>query len=183
MQTEPNQLADVFTLLNASLIQTAPLEVTDPKWTSFLDSYSIFQQLELNKLLKQKIAEDPTNQATGALLRAHTLFERTRARMVRIAEAASRASEPLCPERQEAMNFLLIELADGDRPAKELIDLAQSIGISPRTLKRAKAELNIVSVQRSLPNQFRGWVWSLNPDSTTSSPNPTSKGISGGHDR
>lgn len=164
MQTEPNQLADVFTLQNASLIQTAPLEVTDPRWTSFLDSYSIFQQLELNKLLKQKIAEDPSDQAALALLRAHTLFERTRARMVRIAEAAARSSQPNCPERDEAMNFLLTELEDGDRPANELIALGQSIGISPRTLKRAKAELNIASKVVALPNQPRRWVWSLTPN-------------------
>ncbi len=175
MQTEPNQLADVFTLQNASLIQTAPLEVTDPRWTSFLDSYSIFQQLELNKLLKQKIAEDPSDKAAAALLRAHNLFERTRSRMGRIEEASNRAAQPNSPERDEAVSFLLTELADGDRPAKELLDLAQSIGISPRTLKRAKAELNIISVQRALPNQFRGWVWTLNPNSTDPAPTLQSK--------
>ncbi len=173
MQTEPNQIADVFTLLTHSLIQTAPLEVTDPKLSTFLDSYSIFQQLELNKLLKQKITEDPTDKAAAALLRAHNLFERTRSRMGRIEEAANRASQPNSPERDEAVNFLLTELADGDRPAKELLDLAQSIGISPRTLKRAKAELNIISVQRALPNQFRGWVWTLNPKPTSQGPAPT----------
>ena len=103
--------------------------------------------------------------------------------MVRIAEAASRTSGPDSPERDEAMNFLRTELADGDRPAKELIALAQSIGISPRTLKRAKAELNIISVQRTLPNQSRGWVWSLNSDVSTSAPKPTPKRLSGGHAR
>ena len=164
MQTEPNQLNDVLSLLTQSLIQTAPLEVTDPRLSSFLDSYSVFQQLELNKLLKQKIAENPTDQAATSLLRAHALFERTRSRMVRITQAANRASGPDSPERDEAINFLLTELAEGDRPAKDLIALALSIGISHRTLKRAKAELNIISVQRVLPNQSRAWVWSLNPN-------------------
>ncbi len=166
MQTEPNQLNDVFTLLQQSFIETAPLEVTDPRWTSFLDSYSIFQQIELNKLLKQKIAEDPSNEATAALLRSHALFERTRSRMVRIADAANRTSDHASPDRDDAIEFLLAELADGERPASELFATAQSLGISARTLKRAKSALNITSrLVRS--NQKRAWIWSLSVQTTT----------------
>ena len=159
MQTEPNQLTDVFTLLKQSFIETAPLEVTDPKWTSFLDSYSVFQQIELNKLLKQKIAEDPSDQAAAALLRAHALFERTRSRMARIAEAANRNFDHASPDRDDAVEFLLNELADGERPASELIATAQTLGISSRTLRRAKSTLNIESrLDRSSPK--RAWIWS-----------------------
>ena len=166
MQTEPNQLNDVLTLLTQSLIQTAPLEVTDPKLSSFLDSYSLFQQIELNKLLKQKIAEDPSDHAAAALLRAHSLFERTRSRMVRIAEAANRNFEPASPDRDEAVDFLVNELAEGERSAKDLIATAQSLGISPRTLKRAKSTLNISSrLDRS--SQKRAWNWSLTTSETS----------------
>ena len=170
MQTESNQLNDVLTLLTASLIQTAPLDVTDPKLSSFLDSYSIFQQIELNKLLKQKIAENPSDQAATALLRAHSLFERTRSRMGRIAEATNSTDEHASPDRDDAVEFLLAELADGERAAVDLFAAAQSMGISSRRLKRAKSALNVLSrLDRS--GQKRAWIWSL-PRSQEA--NPTS---------
>ena len=170
MQTEPNQLNDVLTLLKHSFIETAPLEVTDPKWTAFLDSYSIFQQIELNKVLNQKIAQDPSDHAAAALLRSHALFERTRSRMVRIAEAANRNSEHASPDRDDAVEFLLNELADGERPASELIATAQTLGISSRTLRRAKSALNIESrLDRSSPK--RAWLWSL-PAAPAAIPTP-----------
>ncbi len=166
MQTEPNQLNDVLTLLQQSFIETAPLEVTDPRWTSFLDSYSIFQQIELNKLLKQKIAEDPSDKAAAALLRSHALFERTRSRMVRIEELAN-PSGRASPDRDNAIAFLLAELADGERPASDLFATAQSLGISSRTLNRAKAELPI-SCRLDRSGSKRSWLWSLTQSSSSS---------------
>ncbi len=176
MQTEPNQLNDVLTLLTASFIQTAPLEVTDPRWTSFLDSYSIFQQIELNKLLKQKIAEDPSDKAAAALLRAHALFERTRSRMVRVEELANPCGRAT-PDRDNAIAFLLAELADGERPASDLFATAQSLGISSRTLNRAKAELPI-SCRLDRSASKRAWMWSLTPGSPgVEAPQPASPSI------
>ena len=161
MQTEPNQFADVLTLLKHSLVQTAPLDVKDAKLNSFLDSYSIFQQIDFAQFLKDRIAQDPTDKTATDLLRCQILFERTRARIARDAHAANRALEPNCPERDEAINFLLTELAEGDRPARELFAIAQSIGISQRTLKRAKSALNIASRLDRSPGQKRAWIWSL----------------------
>ena len=64
-----------------------------------------------------------------------------------------------------ALSFLKNELADGALPAKDVYRDAEGIGISKRTLARAKAQLGIVS-QQSHEGGKRGgggWVWSL-PD-------------------
>lgn len=58
--------------------------------------------------------------------------------------------------KDTAEEFLKRELADGPRPAAELIDLARKVGISERTLARAKKNLGVQGKQRK-----SGWWWSL----------------------
>ena len=58
----------------------------------------------------------------------------------------------------EAVEFLEAELAEGPRPAKELLRLAEGEGISSPTLKRAKKQLEVVSEKLAFDE---GWGWSL----------------------
>ena len=51
-------------------------------------------------------------------------------------------------------------LADGSRPAKEVVSQARECGISARTLERAKAVLGIRSEKRQF-DSGSGWFWSL----------------------
>lgn len=51
------------------------------------------------------------------------------------------------PEFDEAVGFLRTELASGSRPSREVQRLAGEEGIAPRTLKRAKRELQVESVR------------------------------------
>lgn len=60
----------------------------------------------------------------------------------------------------EAKDFLLDILADGPVAAEQIISRAKAIGISGRTLNRAKAELKVVSIK---PSMDEGWRWSLAP--------------------
>lgn len=55
---------------------------------------------------------------------------------------------------EEAQVFLRGELADGPRPSKELLEAAESEGISASTLKRAKAGLGIAATKTA-----SGWCW------------------------
>jgi putative DNA primase/helicase len=58
----------------------------------------------------------------------------------------------------EAKDFLLEELADGPRPAKDLKKAAQAVGLSWGTVRRAQARLNITSHKTGLE---AGWEWRL----------------------
>jgi hypothetical protein len=58
----------------------------------------------------------------------------------------------------EAKEFLLNALAHGARPAQEIFALAREAGISERTLKRAKRELNIQTRKCGMTG---AWEWSL----------------------
>ena len=62
--------------------------------------------------------------------------------------------QPAERPRDHAKAFLLDELADGPKPAQQLIAEAELNDISQRTLQRAKAELDIGSI---LKNQE--WLW------------------------
>lgn len=61
-------------------------------------------------------------------------------------------------ERREAAEWLRRALADGPRPAKDLFRQAESVGISKTTLKRAKAELDVVAEKASWEGP---WAWRL----------------------
>jgi hypothetical protein len=58
-------------------------------------------------------------------------------------------------ERDEAVEFLLAELADGGKPAK---DLLRSAPCGERTLRKAKATLGIEARKGGLNE---GWIWQL----------------------
>lgn len=64
--------------------------------------------------------------------------------------------------RQNAEDFLLQRLAQGEAPAREILAEATALGIAKRTLHRAKLRLGIRSKLRhpggTLPAY---WVWSL----------------------
>ena len=56
----------------------------------------------------------------------------------------------------EAISFLETELADGDKRATEMIDSAEAVGISKRTLERAKKELDVGARREGLPGSRGG---------------------------
>lgn len=69
------------------------------------------------------------------------------------------------PERAEppdvvrATLWLLDALAQGPRPAAELLAAAKADGIKERTLDRAKRSLGIRSEYTHQPNGLRAWLW------------------------
>jgi len=62
----------------------------------------------------------------------------------------------------EASDFLLNYLAEGEREAAQAFKDASKVGISDRTLKRAKASLGVV-VSRSGFGKQGKWAWKLPP--------------------
>ena len=85
------------------------------------------------------------------------------------------------PARAEAIAFLLRELAAGEQPAPAVTERARAVGISARTLQRAREELIerelLVIVKRGFPahsfwrlrdNESQSWPASL--------PHPTALG-------
>ena len=60
---------------------------------------------------------------------------------------------------KEATEFLTQALAKGTRPAKDLFEQAFAMGISPRTLKRAKANMGVKSQKGS--GMDHPWEWLL----------------------
>jgi hypothetical protein len=65
------------------------------------------------------------------------------------------------PERDEATEFLMTELADGARPAKEIEKARRDAGISERTLRRAREDLGIKPQKNGLNG---AWTWELPQD-------------------
>jgi hypothetical protein len=60
--------------------------------------------------------------------------------------------------RQDAADFLRRKLADGPKRAADLEEEADALGISERTLRRARLELNIEAVK----DGYQGaWLWKL----------------------
>jgi hypothetical protein len=77
---------------------------------------------------------------------------------VSAADLLDAPSEEMRTERDEAIEFLAAELADGPRPAKEIKQAASAANIFERTLKRAKADLGVTSTKDGLNG---GWRWRL----------------------
>jgi len=69
-------------------------------------------------------------------------------------------------ERDEAIEFLEAELAEGPKPTHEVTDAARG-QIAPRTLTRAKADLGVISTKDGLNG---GWRWRLPKDATVPEP-------------
>ncbi|MFZ5788905.1 MAG: AAA family ATPase [Acidobacteriota bacterium] len=75
-----------------------------------------------------------------------------------LAAAVSPAARP----RDEAVAFLRQLLADGPVPALEVCRQADEVGISRKTLKRAKATLGVISRKLGAPGGDRqAWSWEL----------------------
>jgi hypothetical protein len=60
----------------------------------------------------------------------------------------------------KAVEFLQMTLASGDRPRKEVCDLASAYGIAPRTLERARAEAKVLPYQVG-ENGRNVWYWRI----------------------
>jgi hypothetical protein len=78
------------------------------------------------------------------------------------------SAEDLCREaedseaktaRQDAVEFLMEELKDGPVPQKDLVKMAEGLGIAKRTLDRAKKLIHVGS--KKLDDH---WVWQLDQD-------------------
>ena len=67
--------------------------------------------------------------------------------------------DPERPGRDHACAFLRAELADGPRKANDVKNEAGRIGISPRTLERAKADVGVIC--KLLGGVGTPWFWSL----------------------
>lgn len=65
----------------------------------------------------------------------------------------------------EAVEWLRAILADGPVSAKEITKQARDVGISDRTLKRAKGPAGVESKSERDENGFSGWKWSLKESS------------------
>lgn len=62
----------------------------------------------------------------------------------------------------EAKEFLYKVLADGSKPKKEISEEAKTLGISERSLQRAKDDLPIISDRNTEGNKGKGhWDWRL----------------------
>jgi len=71
----------------------------------------------------------------------------------------------------EAVDFLLGELADGPRPVAEIHRAADDIGIPRRTLKRAKARAGVDSARVGGAGSAGHWEWLLSgPKGTVDDP-------------
>jgi putative DNA primase/helicase len=73
--------------------------------------------------------------------------------------------------RDEAVEWLRDLLCDGPIAAKDAQRQARDIGISDRTLKRAKMSAGVVSEPSRDENGISGWSWSL-PESSTYNSGP-----------
>jgi AAA domain/DnaB-like helicase N terminal domain len=77
---------------------------------------------------------------------------------VSAADLLDAPSEEVRTERDEAIEFLAAELAEGPKPTNEIKRAARDTNISDRTLARAKADLAVESTKDGLNG---GWRWRL----------------------
>lgn len=70
-------------------------------------------------------------------------------------------SEEERTERDEAKEFLLSELREGPRPAAEILKAASRVGVAERTLRRAKAALDIEAYREGGLGAAGKWHWRL----------------------
>lgn len=180
MNTKPNPFIELVNCLEDTYLSGQNITFQDPLLASHLDAYATLQQCSLTHHFQTLLAPDPNRPApsrggtpsptfvAGAYLKILNLIERSKSRADRAADRLRRqTSTHESFQLNAAAQFLLTELSDGERPAREIIKLAKSIGISERTLDRAKADLRIRSIQRITPDS-RCWVWALpqSPDKT-----------------
>jgi len=100
----------------------------------------------------------------GATVEGDTGEPITTARMYHVGESRAASHDLLgCREddearadRDEATEFLRSELADGPRLAAEIRSAAETAGVGPGALKRAKRKLRIESAKAGMKG---GWTW------------------------
>ena len=82
-------------------------------------------------------------------------------------ELCSMSSHEKTPTKgQSASSLLASILSLGEKSYKDILEAAENEGIGKRTLMKAKAQMNVVSVKRS-----GGWYWKLNDDEGDSDDN------------
>jgi hypothetical protein len=74
-------------------------------------------------------------------------------------EAMQAGTSPRATALREAQDWLAATLAEGPLPAKEVSAAATAVGITERTLRRARTALSII-VQKD-PGKGGGWTWRL----------------------
>ena len=165
METKINPIIAPLQALSERLLSAAK-DTSNPdieSLTPFLEAQALIQQQSIIDQLTQLAAESTDRLAcSNLLLRAISTADRTRNRLSRLIGAAP--TPVPATEREEACNFLESELAGTERPAKDLIAAARALGITTRTLYRAKSDLNIISIQKASPEGAalaRTWFWSL----------------------
>lgn len=62
------------------------------------------------------------------------------------------------PVLEEAKEFIIRNIPNGERGAKEMMDLMKANGFSERTIKRAKASAGVISKKKGYKNE---WYWML----------------------
>lgn len=171
METKTNPIIEPLThtanlILAASQKQQEPNSI--PNLSGFLDAYALIQNDQIISQLSQAAESEKFNPLyTTPLVRAMAIADRARARFGRATSPFSATDQP---ERVEARNFLKAELEHGERPAKEIISSARTLGLSHRTLCRAKSELKVDSIQRLAQpgnTDSRAWFWRLPPSESS----------------
>ena len=171
MKTESNPTVVLSALTSNLATLPAPISLGDPNLKELLNSASILHQFTLVDRILERAQNEQQSKGIDALFcRTLGLIERTRARLSR-EEALLNASVPTT-EREEARHFLNSELASGPRSAKELLHAARTLGISQKTLYRAKSDLSVHSQQVTAIDdpKLRSWLWSLPASSTIDAP-------------
>ncbi len=158
----PNQLAILIGNLNFAMnsIELPPLP-GEPGFEEYLSNQALLQQLELAQHFQIALDVDPMNQVAAAgLFKALALIEKSRTRVTRPTKPDK--TEPKKPtERDIAAEFLKAELLPGPRRVDDLLSRGRLMGISARTLQRAKLDLNIASNLHVMPDKERFWSWAL----------------------
>jgi len=81
---------------------------------------------------------------------------------LRVSDVLAPASDEDRSERDEARDYLRTVLEDGPRPSRDVIREARDIGISERTLRRAKSDLGVTAERQGYGSDGR-WCWRLPP--------------------
>lgn len=82
-------------------------------------------------------------------------------RPAKITAEAAFAAETSGTEREVAEHWLRLMLANGQRPAREILAQATECGVSIKTLRRAKAELGVTVQRIEFERGKAHWSWSL----------------------
>lgn len=80
---------------------------------------------------------------------------------------ASKNKQRAAPALDEAKEFIKRQMPDGKRLAKDMIELTKANGFSEKTVKRAKADLKIISKKDGFQGQYE---WILPSDSQQVTP-------------